>query len=97
MKKKPMLTNNQPEEGYKDLEARQQIYKAKMDARERLRRSVSKRQSIKKEITCKIRERILQKGYSRRTVIVLSTRDGTGRNLCLCRSQKGNGETRTKK
>lgn len=54
-----MLTNNQPEEGYKDLEARQQIYKAKMDARERLRRSVSKRQSIKKEITCKIRERIL--------------------------------------
>ena len=59
MKKKPMLTNNQPEEGYKDLKARQQIYKAKMDAREWLRRSVSKRQSIKKEITCKIKERIL--------------------------------------
>lgn len=59
MNKKPMLTNNQSEEGYKDLKARQQIYKAKMDARERLRRSVSKRQSIKKEITCKIKERIL--------------------------------------
>lgn len=54
-----MLTNNQPEEGYKDLKARWQIYKAKADVRERFRGSVSKLQSIEKEITCKIRERIL--------------------------------------